>query len=188
MKLSLSYKTRPARGETENGDAVVIREEEGRSLIAVVDALGHGPKAAKVAALTTEHLKSFDLRRGVLKLVETVDRGLRGTRGAAAMMCIIDEDGLVGCGVGNVEMRVEGQQVPVQLTPGILGAGVRNCRVFNGKLRVGTRLVVFSDGLSARTSLDGLRNASPQAACEALFEKYRRNHDDASIVIADVEG
>jgi len=188
MTLAVAFTTEPCPGQTENGDAIVVRNEGDDHLLAVVDALGHGPGAAVVSRAAVEYLEGVDLRDDVEKLMLGLGGALQGTRGAQGMICTVRGRALQGCGVGNVEMRVHGTRVPVVLTPGILGGRVRRHRVFDSDLAEGDRLVMFSDGISMRFPLADLAERSAQEACDHVFGQHRRQHDDASILIADVMG
>jgi len=190
MKLKASHASRPKIGEQVNGDGVVIRLEGTRVLVAVVDALGHGPVAADVKHRAVEHLEKVSLELDVRQIIEGLHRSLRGTRGAAAMVCGLDLGGagqLEGCGVGNVDLRVLGSHIPIVLSPGVLGAQVRNIRVFRGEVILGSRLVLFSDGISSRAAFDGLRRIPPASACEMVLANHSHAHDDATVLIADLE-
>jgi len=94
---------------------------------------------------------------------------------------------LEGCGVGNVDLRVMGANIPIVLSPGVLGGQVRNMRVFKGEVGQGSRLVLFSDGISSRAAFDGLRRVAPAAACEQVLASHSYTHDDATVLIADLE-
>lgn len=169
-----------------SGDTVVVRND-GKSLIfAVVDALGHGPAAAVVAERARDVLLTADPDADALTLLTALHEGLSQTRGAAALVCVVREASIEGCGVGNVEMRTLGSPVPVVLSPGILGAKVRKFRPFVHRLTAPTRVIVFTDGISPRFSSAELRTLSPQTACERLFAGHRKMHDDASVLVADL--
>jgi negative regulator of sigma-B (phosphoserine phosphatase) len=192
MKLSVSHASRAKAGEKVNGDAVIVRlTEVSGSLLAVVDALGHGPHAAEVAQKASAYLESVSMDLEMRQIVAGLHGELRHTRGAAAMVCTIsNKHGILrldGCGVGNVELRVTSSGVPVVLSPGILGGSVRQFRLFGGALQPGSRLVMFSDGISANFSFDLLRSLSPRDACQHLMSEHGRTHDDATVVIADCE-
>jgi hypothetical protein len=92
-----------------------------------------------------------------------------------------------GCGVGNVELRVLSSRVPVILTPGILGVSLNRTRVFEGPVGAGARFILFSDGISPRMELDRYEKLPVETACKTMVERYRRTHDDATLLIADVE-
>jgi negative regulator of sigma-B (phosphoserine phosphatase) len=185
LKLVVGALSRAKRGQSENGDTHIVRVDGERKLLAVIDGLGHGPKARAVAQASEEFLHGADLGRDALFLMSELHERLHGTRGAAAMLLVIDEGLLSGCGVGNVELRVVGSKVPVQLSPGILGSQVRRFRPFQGSLRAGDRLILFSDGISARLPVHDLGHLSPTAVCEQAHERYAHD-DDATIVVADV--
>ena len=87
--------------------------------------------------------------------------------------------------MGNVELRTSSKGVPAVLSPGVLGAGVRQFRVFRGSLPHRSRLVLFSDGISSRFTLDDVRLLSPAEACGWLMANRARAHDDATALVAD---
>jgi len=187
VKAVIEHLSIPREGETWNGDAVVVRPYERGTMFAVVDALGHGEHAAVVAKMATECLEQAPLEGGVRELVETLHRKLRGSRGAAAMLCLFEDGRLEGCGVGNVELRSIRTRVPVVLSPGILGGTINRIRIFEAQLSPGDRLVLFSDGISSRIDLDACRGISAAQACRTLMERHRRSHDDATVLITDIE-
>ncbi|MEZ4307062.1 MAG: hypothetical protein R3F14_03325 [Polyangiaceae bacterium] len=119
-------------------------------------------------------------------MTEGLHDALRGTRGAAAMCVVVRGNHLTGCGVGNVELRATRTRVPVVLTPGILGVSLRRPRRFESTLSSAGRLLIFSDGISPRMDLDRVDRLPPEPACRALVERYRRNHDDATLLVADL--
>jgi negative regulator of sigma-B (phosphoserine phosphatase) len=179
--------TRPKLGELVNGDAVVFRHEGARGLVAVIDALGHGPTAAEVAQAATNFLQNVSLETTVRDVLAGLHRALRSSRGAAAMVCCLHGERLEGCGVGNVELRISGGQVPVVLSPGILGGNVRVFRVFGGKLAHRSRLVLFSDGVSARFRLDTMSHMKPTELSQHLVAGHGRSYDDATALVVDFE-
>ena len=187
MRLSTSYICVPKIGETANGDAVVIREDAPFTMLAVVDALGHGPGAQTAADAAVKELNIVPLKIGVLSVLERVHDKLHGTRGAAALVCIFDGQKLTGCSVGNVEMRSRGTRIPIMLTPGILGSRVRPYRVFESPLTRADRIVIFTDGISSHLAIDDTHHMAPEEACRFLMDRHRRNHDDATVLVADVE-
>lgn len=187
MKISAQHINRPCQGEVRSGDAAVVRAVDGTALIAVVDALGHGPTAADIADRAAEHLGSARLDQDMVQTMEGLHEALRGTRGAAAMVAILRDSSIDGCGVGNVELRSLGANVPVVQSPGILGVRVRRYKVFSGRVERGSRLMLFSDGISPQVGVGQTRAMNPRAACEYVFENFRRPHDDATVLVVDVE-
>lgn len=187
MKVAVSHASRPKVGEVANGDAVLARHEGDRHLVAVVDGLGHGRGAEEASQRARQHLETVALDAGLREIMQSLHHALRSTRGAAAMVCLLRDGILEGCGVGNVELRVVGSALPVVLSPGILGSTVRQFRVFGGPLGVRSRMVLFSDGISARFSLDALRLVAREDACHQIITKHGHAHDDATVMVVDRE-
>jgi negative regulator of sigma-B (phosphoserine phosphatase) len=187
VRITTEHITRPCDGHDRSGDVVVVRVTEAAALIAVIDALGHGPKAADIAELAARQLLATPLDEEMMRTMARLHEALHGTRGAAAMVAVLRGGAIEGCGVGNVELRSLGGSVPVVQSPGILGVRVRRYNVFSARLEPGTRLVLFSDGISAHVQVAQTEQMEPREACESIFRGYRRAHDDASVLVVDVE-
>lgn len=187
MRLLCEHRSLPRDGETANGDAVVVRRAERRTLLGVIDGLGHGPGAAEVALVATRFLSQVSLDGSIGDIVEGLHAQLRGTRGAAATLCLIEGARVSGCGVGNVELRTAWTRLPVVHTPGILGARVQRPRLFEGTLAAGDRLLLFSDGISGQLRLEDLIDMPLDEACQTVMRKHRRPHDDATVLAAQLE-
>ncbi|WP_164017174.1 SpoIIE family protein phosphatase [Pyxidicoccus trucidator] len=187
MRLAVAHQSRPKPGEVENGDVALVRQDGAHTLLAVVDALGHGPVAARVAADAVRCLADLPLNAGVEPLLEALHAALRHGRGAAIMVGLFDGQTLRCCGVGNVELRTRGTRVPVIPTPGIVGQPIRSLRTVSAVMAPGDRLVFFSDGLSSRLDLEQAQKLPPPEACALLLERYARPTDDATVMVADVE-
>jgi len=186
-QLRISHISLPKNGELANGDAAFYRsDEQRRILLAIIDGLGHGPEAAKAAQSAIEKLTAISLHGSLLEIMESVHLHIRGTRGAAATVCMIRDGKISACGVGNVELRSAETAIPFVFSPGILGARVQKFRVCETQLRAGTRLVMFSDGISSRLGLEKVRALPPREACAAIIERHRKSQDDATVLIADI--
>lgn len=184
--LTIGRVVRARSGEVVSGDAIVVRQEPSRTLLAVVDALGHGHSAAEVATLAVAFLERAALDRGLHAVLLGLQEALRGSRGAAAMVCLLGEGKLVGCGIGNVELRTTSRDLPIVLSPGVVGGNVRRMQTFEGPLVSGDRLIFFTDGISSHLAVQSFRGLSPNAACEAILAAHRRSHDDAAVLVVDV--
>lgn len=187
MIFDFSHLSLPRNGEVVSGDAVHVRQRGTWALFAVIDVLGHGPEASVVAKLAVDALDSVPEDQSVPEIIWTLHQALRHTRGAAAMICRRWGSELEGCGVGNVMLRAEGAALPVMCTPGVLGVRLRKPRLFSGKLEAGARLVIFSDGIISRFPLHALRQQSGSEVCAYLLNDFRRPHDDATVLVADLE-
>lgn len=188
MKLDIAFLSVAMPGERHNGDAVVVREEDDRTLFAVIDGLGHGSKAHDAAQEVVRLLEQVNLADGIEAIMRFLNESMRGNRGAAATVCVVHDDELSGCGIGNVEIRSRSSRIPLMLTPGILGRTIREIRCFRGPFGPGSRVALFSDGLSSRFALSEVDNLSPKRACETLLAQYGRGQDDTTVLVADVGG
>jgi phosphoserine phosphatase RsbX len=186
VKLVSAYQSLPKIGEKANGDQVLVRQEDGRVLLAVIDGLGHGPGAEQASQLATQALAAVSLSDSLLKIMEIMDAKLVGSRGAAGSVVLFREGKSEACVVGNVEVRSSELRFPLVFSAGILGGRVRKFHTCCCPLKP-ARVVLFSDGVSSRTPFDDLRNLDPVAVCDAVMRSYRRKEDDATVLVADVE-
>jgi phosphoserine phosphatase RsbX len=184
--LRLGHLSVPKTGESVCGDRVIVRHgDDGRALIGVIDALGHGPGAEAVAVMADEHLSKARLDAPLEDMMLSLHERLRGSRGAAATLCLFAGQELSACGVGNVELRCSGTSLPFVLSAGILGMRVPKWRTCRTRLLPQSRLVLFSDGISSRFRFEDVRSLRPQDACRRVIETSRHPEDDATVLIAD---
>ncbi|HWO08554.1 MAG TPA: SpoIIE family protein phosphatase [Polyangiaceae bacterium] len=188
MKVRVAHSSLPKLGEKANGDRPFFRQDDqGRSLIAVIDGLGHGYEAQVAALAALRYLSEVPLNKSLEEIMPELHQGMRGTRGAAGTVCINDGVELSACAVGNVELRPIRSEVPLISSAGILGVRVQRFRVCKASLKPGCRLVIFSDGLANPTSMGEYHNVEAQLACDGLLRRHRRTYDDATVLIADFE-
>ncbi len=184
--LSVEHRVLARHGEHVCGDAVVVRREEDLALLSVIDGLGHGTKAAVVADRASAILAEQSPRAGVLSIMNEVHRGLADTRGACVLVCVVSKDEVEVCSVGNVELRALGVELPFVLTPGVVGQRMSRPRVARATIGGPARLVIYSDGLSSRFHLAEFSSLTSAEACRTIFERHRRSHDDATLLVADL--
>jgi negative regulator of sigma-B (phosphoserine phosphatase) len=175
-------------GESTCGDAVVVRElGPSRTLFALIDVLGHGPVAAEAAELAVATLGACEGSLGVPEIVAQLGAALRGGRGAAALIGLLDGPSLRACIVGNVELRASRSgAVGVVHSPGVLGVTIRKLHVFEGQVRPGDRLLAFSDGIAGALGTADLEGFDPEGACAWAIERFGSPDDDASVLVLDV--
>jgi len=168
-----------------NGDAVVVRQQGSSILVALIDALGHGPKAADVAQTSSDWLRAAPDDGGVAGLVTGLHKRLEGSRGAAALVFMVSVHGLEACSVGNVELRSGTGKLPFVLTPGVLGVRLRAPKVCVSPPLV-DRFVLHSDGISGRFDLRSSRTHTPSEVASMIFGAHRHAHDDATVIVVDI--
>jgi len=183
----------PLAGEPVSGDRWATQRVGGRLRVIVVDGLGHGPAAA-VAARTAVEAFQAGGRSPLKELLESVHQALRATRGAA--VAIAELDGYVGqlrfAGLGNVSgTLIQEKRNGLASVNGTAGAEARHVRVYDYALVPGALLVLHSDGVSTKWSLDGapeLRSKHPSLACGLLFRDHARPRDDATVLAIRYQG
>jgi len=186
IAYTIAHRTVPKAGEFANGDAVVLRIEGEVAMVAAIDALGHGELAEHAAIKAVAFLEAWPLDGELRDGMQGLHEALRGTRGAAASICLLRGPQLLFCGVGNVEVRCFGSKAPILLSPGVLGARVQQFRMCNATLAEGSRLVLYTDGISHRAPFETLRQLDPEAMCEELIQNHRKTSDDATVVACDL--
>lgn len=187
MKVNVAHASLPKVGERANGDRPFHRQDgEDRSVIAVIDGLGHGPEAEAAALAALRFLNEVRLDTPFEELMPSLHESMRGTRGAAGTVCLLSGSELSACAVGNVELRPVHADIPLISSAGILGVRVQKFRICKATIRSACRLVIFSDGLTNPTSIREFENTPPQLACDGLIQRHRRTYDDATVLIADL--
>lgn len=187
MKMTVAHVSLPAQGESVNGDRALYRSDENGHLVAVIDGLGHGPAADEASQAAVAYLASSDLASPLLDLMEGAHRAMNGTRGAAATVCVLRKGAIQICAVGNVEMRSGTLRVPLITSPGVLGTRVHKFRICQAPIERNARLILFSDGISSRVHFEQHTGLSPHELCQHVITEHRRDHDDATILVADLE-
>jgi phosphoserine phosphatase RsbX len=186
LKCHAFFQTVPRAGEVENGDAALHRVDGDITMLAVIDALGHGTRAAEVTATATRVLEESALSSGVATVFDRLHAELGGSRGACALVLLAQGDQIEVASVGNIELRAS-FRLPLVLTPGVLGSRVRSLKVCSATAVEGGRAFAYSDGISGRFQLTDYTQHSTEEACRAIFERQRRDHDDATLLVAEFQ-
>ena len=173
-------------------DATVVRRE-GLRVLALADGLGHGPEAQEPARRAIAAVREAP-EASLSELLRQADSALRGTRGAVMGLVSIDEStgALVHAAVGNITTSVRGGQDGRSFIGGhgVLGSGSpRPQRVTEEAIELRPRdlVVLFSDGLRSRLELDVARRLAsrhPLVVAQQLVERYARDNDDATVIVA----
>jgi len=187
MRVYGEHLSLPKAGETANGDGAFLRAEGTDTVFGVIDALGHGPGAEEVTVAATSYLERAPLETSLAALMDQLHAAIGGTRGAAATVCLLRGAELEVCAVGNVELRSGDVRFPLVYSAGILGVNVRKFRICRATLKRPARFVAFSDGISARACTDDVRQLTPKGACQFIMQRFRRDSDDATVMVADLE-
>ncbi len=174
---------RPRLGESCSGDAGQVRSVDDITWVVLVDALGHGPKAAEAASLALDEFGQFDAKLSVEDGLVHIHERLRGSRGAAAVLARFDAHGMTVGGIGNVEMRsLSARQLPFVSASGVLGGRMRKARSTRIELEPGDRMLLYTDGVARRTPFESLAGLAPELLCTTLINQHSHLHDDATLI------
>lgn len=188
-RLEFSGISIPMTGESVCGDSWQIHYHADGAFAFVADGLGHGLQAGEAAAAA---IGAVDVRKNadVAIFLEDMHFGLKHTRGAAAAVAeILPARGTIKfAGVGNISAaicRVGAIRHAVSLN-GTLGHHAREFREYSYPWERDAILVMHSDGLGSRWSLDdypGLRVRHPGVIAGVLYRDFSRQRDDVTIIV-----
>lgn len=180
-------------GYRHAGDAAVVVEHEGKLLAAIVDVLGHGPEAHDVAARAKLFLDNGLGPGEPIGLLRSLHEVLKGTRGAAAGVAVLDTaTGLLRyAGVGNTVIRRFGAGSDRLVSAdGIVGGSMRAPREQRMTLCPGDTVIMYSDGVRDRFELRDYPQLLLQDAetiARTVIRLFARDHDDAACIAVRYE-
>lgn len=178
---------RPKASEIMNGDGWTAHWHAQGYTLLLSDGLGHGPDAA---AATQQAVRTFQIQptRSALAHVEAIHAALRTTRGAAVAVVEVVGKVLHFVGLGNISGCVwHGATARHLLSQnGIAGHQARKIQDFPQEWTTDGLLILHSDGLGTRWSLDsypGLRYRHPSLIAGVLYRDFVRKTDDVTVFV-----
>jgi anti-sigma regulatory factor (Ser/Thr protein kinase)/serine/threonine protein phosphatase PrpC len=191
---SLGVASIPIQGETACGDSWLVLPGQARSLYMLVDGLGHGDGAQEAADEAVLVVRRYAEESPAEILARTHD-ALKKTRGAAMSIAVVDHDRrtVTYGGVGNVSGSLAASTGTRNMVSqnGTLGAALGRVQEYSYPLEPGSTLLMFSDGLTSKCSLNGysgLQNRPAQLIAGLLFRDFSRKRDDATVLLARLGG
>ncbi len=176
-------------GETVCGDDWAVRLQQEGAVVIVADGLGHGQEAAKAAAAAVRIFETAQ-PMALPDLFQRLHGALQATRGAAVSVAELDTNRaeLRFAGVGNVTGFLAWSNGSHNLVTqnGTIGAHFNRLHVLPYQWKRGASLVLHTDGLNSRTSLDaypGLLARDPSLVAGVLYRDFVRGRDDATVVV-----
>jgi serine phosphatase RsbU (regulator of sigma subunit) len=194
--LEWGVAARALDGGALSGDLALVKATRGGALVAVVDALGHGEEAAKVA-LTTISTLELGAGDSVVTLMERCDRALRLTRGAVLSLAGFDEAArtMTWVGVGTVEgvfLKADPAARPAResmlLRGGVVGYRLPSLMSSVRRVDPGDLLVVASDGIRTDFAEHVVAGAPAKAMANRLLERCGKGTDDALVLVVRYQG
>lgn len=180
----------PQPGEEACGDDWSLSPRGEAAWLCVVDGLGHGTMAASAAA---EAMRVFRDRPGAdpEEIVRAAHEELRGTRGAAMAVAVLDHQRRTVrfAGLGNITaVIVSGEQsTSIVSYNGIVGHELRRLQTMVHPFPEGAVLVMHTDGIASQWRLGsypGLVTRAPAIIGAVLYRDFGRQRDDSTVLVA----
>ncbi|MBI2816596.1 MAG: SpoIIE family protein phosphatase [Acidobacteria bacterium] len=177
-------------GEEESGDQHVVVSTPRGYLIAVIDAVGHGPEASEAAAVAAGCLRN----NGGMSLPEIVHcchQNLKPTRGAVMSLALFDrqQDTLAWLAVGNVEgilihCDTEAPPENIVMRGGVIGSHLPVLQPVMLQIERQDTLIFATDGIRLEFE-HGLCVSRPlQELADHICANHRTGTDDALVLVA----
>lgn len=186
----------PKKGEEQCGDLHLIKKYRDKALVAVMDGLGHGEKAA-YASTRAKHLIKKCKNESLINIIDYCHQNLRGTRGVVMSLALVDswEQTLTWIGVGNVKgVLVPGTnssgsiQESIISRQGIVGYKLPSLQASVLPIAVGDILIFTTDGVQ-NEYIDRIDDSSaPSDIVEYIASNFFKESDDALIFVAKFVG
>lgn len=174
--------------KSECGDVGLIKQLDNDILVALIDGLGHGAEARRVASLAKEYINKND-NIPLNQMIKGMHNYLKGTRGlvVAILKLHIQSGDFTFCGIGNITCKVLGSNPKTLLSrDGVVGYTIATPITKNSKLEIGDILILHSDGISSHFDINIKDKWSfflAQEIAEDMITKYRNTNDDASCIV-----
>ena len=182
-----------APGHHDSGDEFCVRPFERRTIIAVLDGLGHGTAAAIVARQVVQLLEQAQTS-DIVTLVRACHERLRGSRGVVMSLAMFDaaENTMAWIGVGNVCGTLWSPRSSVRRTlllrGGLVGDMLPRLQVSVVPVTEGDTLVFTTDGVAGNIEDRMLEGQSLQVIAERILTRCSNGHDDALALVARYRG
>ncbi len=179
---------RPLLTAVECGDAGIIKESDGKIFLGIVDVLGHGADAYKIA-MTARDFFEKQYRRSIVDIISALHTRIKGSRGAVVALCRVDlrTGELEYTGVGNITARIFGA-VSKRLVPrdGIIGYVMPTPRVERMTLSSGDVVMLYTDGVQEHFELEDypkLLHDDAETIGRRVIRQFGKPEDDAACIV-----
>ena len=182
----------PLPGQADSGDRHVVRAFEGGVLVAVIDAVGHGSEAARVAGLAAAVLRQQPADP-VHVLLRRCHERLRGSRGAAISVASFDcrSSTMIWLGVGNVcgvLLRPRERPKSLLVRSGVVGDRLPALGISGIPIDRGDTLIMATDGIETRFTETLCDTLEPHQLARRIQRGYAKSCDDSLVFVARYAG
>jgi len=187
-ELEYASVARPCFGELVSGDAAIVQSRNGTLFLAMVDVLGHGPRAYELAVQIREFLEN-EWQADVSGTMKRLHDTIQGSIGAAAGLASLDlaTGKMRYTGVGNTVVRKFGAgSVRLPSTDGIIGSRMRSPREHELQLGKTEVLMFYSDGITDRfesKEYPQLIYESSRSVARNIVRNFGKQFDDATCLV-----
>ena len=181
----------PLPGQTESGDRFLVEPFSDGTLVAVVDALGHGHRASQIAAQAVDTLARH-AGDHVTTLIQRCHEMLRERYGATMSLASFDwlTHRVSWLGVGNVvgvlvphAFRAEAPVRRLLVRGGVVGGDLPDLHPVSVAFAPGDTLIIATDGIHEEFADELPRDLTPQPLSEHIFAHYAKSTDDALVLV-----
>lgn len=178
-------------GESKCGDRYLVKHYADGALVAMIDALGHGPEAADAAQVAADVLSKRP-RETPAKLIEQCHASMRGTRGAAIGIASFDwrQRTLTWLGIGNISAALintdlQGISKVQELLrrSGVVGDQLPELNLMVHAIEPGDTLILTTDGVHDHFTEILPLALEPQPLAENILQTYAKHNDDAAVLV-----
>ncbi len=180
--------------EPHCGDQAGYWESGGKTVLCIIDGLGHG-EGAEHAAHAALDFVGHHHHEPLIEVFAACDKAVHHTRGVAMGIAVIDQAAgmLTYAGIGNTRAVISGngkRNINLSNNYGIIGGGYRRLVPESLPLAAGDMVLLYTDGFPEIIDLaayeDGVK-ADPERLAELIIGDWRRETDDAGILIFKME-
>jgi len=178
-------------GDADSGDRFLVKTLDHGALVAVVDALGHGRRAAQDAAAAIDVLERQP-HDSLAALIELCHDRLRESHGATISLAAFDwrSHCLTWLGVGNVagvlapQGLLAGEQIQHLLVRGgVVGVDLPDLQPSMVMLVPGDLLIMATDGIEDCFADQLPEGLNPQALADHILHHFAKETDDALVLV-----
>ena len=186
-KIDCFLVVRPLLDYLSCGDTGVIREFDHKVFLGLIDVLGHGEEAYKLAVRSRGFLAK-NYHNDLIEIIRALHEHIRGTRGEVVGLGVFDIlSGILRCaGIGNISVRIFGlSSRRVIFKSGIVGYMISNPNVNTFQLSKGDVLIMYSDGIRDHFRLEdypGILKDNAKTIARNIVKKFGKKEDDASCI------
>lgn len=189
QKTSWYLAKKPLIKSTECGDTGIIQEFDNKVFIGIVDVLGHGKEAHKIAVIATDLLKN-NYRMDLTEIMKSLHLCLKEeARGAVVGLCFLDlKRGILKyVGIGNITLRKFGSNT-IRIVPrdGVVGYMMSPPREETMILYDDDVLILHTDGVKEHFNLEDypeILKDSAKKIAQHIIRQFGKKTDDALCIV-----